>query len=64
LDNLVDIDVPQHIVNPQVIEELMKAIHEGKKLEAIKAYRMIIPTGLKEAKDAVEKDWKFKRFQV
>lgn len=55
LDNMLD--TPEAAANPQVIEELMKAIHDGKKIEAIKAYRSLIPSGLKEAKDAIEKDW-------
>lgn len=59
LDELIDIDVPQPTVNRQIIDELMKAIHEGKKIEAIKAYREIFKgVGLKEAKDAIEKDWR------
>lgn len=65
LDELIDIDVPmptvQHVLpNPAALESLMKAIHEGKKIEAIKSYRELTPDrpGLKEAKDTVEKDWK------
>lgn len=40
-----------------MINELMRAIHAGEKISAIKAYRSLTGYGLKEAKDAVEKDW-------
>lgn len=61
LDNMIDIDVqPVELpgkANPADLGMLMKAIHEGRKIEAIKAYRNMTGCGLKEAKDAVEKDW-------
>lgn len=61
LDNLIDIDVqPIEIpgkANPADLDMLMNAIHEGEKIEAIKAYCTLTHTVLKEAKDAVEKYW-------
>lgn len=62
LDNLVDIDVtPVEVpgkANPADINALMSAIHQGNRIDAIKAYRSLTGFGLKEAKDAVEKEWK------
>lgn len=61
LDNLVDIDVtPVEVpgkANPADINALMSAIHQGNRIDAIKAYRSLTGFGLKEAKDAVEKYW-------
>lgn len=58
LDNLVNIEMPEHPqikADPATIDALMKAIHDGQKIEAIKQYRTLTGYGLKEAKDAVEK---------
>ncbi len=41
----------------QQLDLLLKAIQEGRKIEAIKQYRVMTSLGLKEAKDAVEKYW-------
>lgn len=61
LDIMIDIDVtPVEVpgkANPADINELMRAIHAGEKIAAIKAYRIMTGYGLKEAKDAVEKYW-------
>lgn len=40
--------------SPEELEELRLLARQGKKIEAIKRYREITGTGLKEAKDAVE----------
>lgn len=62
VDELIDIDVtPVEVsgkADPALIDELMRAIHNGEKISAIKAYRSMTGFGLKEAKDAVEKYWK------
>jgi hypothetical protein len=45
-------------VQCSVVDDLLKVMGvEGKKIEAIKAYRILTGTGLKESKDAVEKYW-------
>ena len=61
LDQLTDVDcqlveVPGK-ADPATINELMRAIHAGEKIAAIKAYRSVTGYGLKEAKDAVEQYW-------
>lgn len=62
LDNIIDIDVtPVEVpgkVSSDTLNELMRAIHNGEKIAAIKAYRTMTGFGLKEAKDAIERDWK------
>ena len=64
LDQLTDVDCqPVEVpgkADPATINELMRAIHAGEKIAAIKAYRSVTGYGLKEAKDAVEKDWERK----
>lgn len=64
LDQLTDVDCqPVEVpgkADPATINELMRAIHAGEKIAAIKAYRSMTGYGLKEAKDAVEKDWERK----
>lgn len=37
------------------IENLLKAMKNGQKIEAIKAYRALTEMGLKESKDAIER---------
>ena len=68
LDQLCDIDVaPVEVpgkANPATVNELMRAIHVGEKIAAIKAYREMTGFGLKEVKDAVEKDWKDKKAEL
>ncbi len=39
------------------VDALLLAIQQNRKIEAIKAYRVMTNSGLKEAKDAVEKYW-------
>lgn len=41
------------IVSEQVVTDLMSAMREGRKIDAIKAYRSLTNAGLKESKDAV-----------
>ena len=55
--NVEPIEVPGK-ADPAMINELMRAIHAGEKISAIKAYRSLTGYGLKESKDAVEKYWK------
>lgn len=61
LDQLTEVNVePIEIpgkADPAMINELMRAIHAGEKISAIKAYRSLTGYGLKEAKDAVEQYW-------
>lgn len=61
IDELIDIDViPVEVpgkADPATVNELMRAIHAGEKIAAIKAYRTLTGYGLKEAKDAVENGW-------
>jgi ribosomal protein L7/L12 len=60
LDNLIDIkmpDVATDQVNPNRIDEMLAAISDNHKIEAIKAYRSLTGSGLKESKDAIEKYW-------
>ncbi|MCG8584406.1 MAG: ribosomal protein L7/L12 [Pirellulales bacterium] len=39
----------------QIVDEIREAIFAGKKIEAIKLYREAADTGLKEAKEFIEK---------
>lgn len=58
LDELTEIDVePVEVpkTNPDTLDELMRGIHAGERITAIKAYRDMTGCGLKESKDAVEK---------
>src|SRR4051812_32966966 len=59
IDSVIEQTVQQpYTVLPSQLDEMLKAIQEGKKIEAIKAYRQM--TGfcdLKQAKDAIEKYW-------
>lgn len=61
MDAIIDIDVtPVEVpgkANPADLDDLMRAIHKGERIAAIKAYRSMTGYGLKEAKDAVEKEW-------
>ena len=54
--NVEPVEVPGK-ADPATINELMRAIHAGEKIAAIKAYRSVTGYGLKEAKDAVEQYW-------
>ena len=61
LDQLIDIAVPTQPVNTancSDVDNLMALMVEGtRRIEAVKAYRVLTGAGLKEAKDAVEKYW-------
>lgn len=48
-------NVERPLVDAQHIDDLLKAIKVGQKIEAVKAVRMMTNLGLKEAKDLVEK---------
>lgn len=68
IDVICDVDVqPVEVpgkADPAMLNELMRAIHAGENIAAIKAYRSMIGCGLKEAKDAIEKDWKDKKAEL
>jgi ribosomal protein L7/L12 len=61
LDGLINIEVPMQSpakANPAEVDELMRLMAGGtQKIEAIKAYRSLTGSMLKESKDAVEKYW-------
>lgn len=60
LDNLIDVpmpDVSTDQVNPSRVDDLLKSISEGRKIDAIKAYRALTGSGLKESKDAICMNW-------
>ena len=48
---------PETRVDAKLIDELMKAILDQRKIDAIRAHRALTGFGLKESKDAVEKYW-------
>jgi ribosomal protein L7/L12 len=49
--------LPPTKCNIDVLNELMQAISNGRKLDAIKAHRTLTGFGLRESKDAVERYW-------
>jgi ribosomal protein L7/L12 len=50
--------VSPNYVSMQLVNELLAVMNvDGKKIEAIKAYRALTGEGLREAKDAVERYW-------
>lgn len=59
LNDLVKPDVPQvPVISMEKVDVLLAAMKEagqGKKIEAIKAYREITNAGLRESKEAVER---------
>jgi len=60
LDNLIDIDVPepeQIYPNVSLVTDLLVAMRDQKKINAIRAHRAMTGMGLKESKDEVEKYW-------
>lgn len=61
LDKLIDIPMAEPVKSyalPSEVDALLAAMNQpGKKIEAIKAYRVLTNAGLKEAKDAVERYW-------
>lgn len=60
--NVEPVEVPK--TNPAKINELMRAIHAGEKIAAIKLYRDMTGYGLKESKDAVEEHWTNKKTEL
>lgn len=57
LDDLTEINtmpVPTDKVDAERIDTLLKALHKGNRIEAIKEYRSLTGQGLKESKDAIE----------
>ena len=58
------IEVPEPVANKAYcadVDNLLMLMNEGtRKIEAIKAYRILTGAGLKESKDAVEKYWNCK----
>ena len=58
-------DAPVQEVAPPVapkasessVNDLLSAVKAGKKIEAIRAYRVLTGSGVKESKDAVEAHW-------
>lgn len=60
IDNIIDFDVPQPEVGKSdaaVVDAMLKAIADGRKIDSIKAYRTLTGLGLKESKDAIEAYW-------
>ncbi len=60
LDNIADIIMPNVAtdqVNPSRVDDILKAMAGDRKIEAIKAYRALTGSGLKESKDAIEAYW-------
>ena len=61
MDELIDVEVPfqpQATIKASDVDNLLALMQQGeKKIEAIKAYRMLTSEGLKESKDAVERYW-------
>jgi ribosomal protein L7/L12 len=55
IDNMTKLPVGEPVRVPCVeVDNLLRAIKDNKKIEAIKAYRTLTGAGLKESKDAVE----------
>lgn len=54
VDNKISKLGVQHVVSEEVENELRNLVAEGKKIEAIKKYRVITGLGLKESKDYVD----------
>lgn len=61
--NVEPVEVPGK-ADPAKLNELMRAIHAGEMIAAIKAYRDMTSCSLKEVKDAVEKDWIDKKAEL
>lgn len=62
IDNMIDIDVkpvPVPFVDAKLVNELLKAMKHGQKIEAVKAYRSLTGLELKEAMRAVEAQWSY-----
>lgn len=43
------------VASPETLEALMKAVHNGQEIEAIRHFRTMTGFGLRESKDAVER---------
>jgi ribosomal protein L7/L12 len=60
IDYLTEINVEPVSVpyaDAAIVNDLLKAMKDGQKIAAIKAYRSLTGLGLKESKDAVEAQW-------
>lgn len=57
LDNLIDVPMDVEFTSVEKVDDLLKSISEGRKIDAIKAYRALTGSGLKESKDTVEMFW-------
>ena len=60
IDAIVEFNVPvpaKAYASCADVDDMLKAMREGRKIDAIKAYRSITGTGLKEGKDAIEANW-------
>ena len=68
IDELCDFDVPEPkpgMANSRDVDNLLMLMAEGtRKIETIKAYRMLTGVGLKEAKEAIERYWVYKNDEV
>jgi ribosomal protein L7/L12 len=53
-DHLTEINAKGPMPSPNDVIDLLRAMADGRKIEAIKAYRTLTGYGLKESKDAVE----------
>lgn len=61
IDTLINDGMPHRGLGytDAAMEEFMTAMHDGRKIDAIKAHRTMSGMGLKESKDFVEKHWQF-----
>lgn len=57
IDRMVTSQENKDFVSAEKVDNLLQAMIEHRKIEAIKAYRVLTNSGLKESKDAVEKYW-------
>lgn len=63
IDHLCEIEEPQAVepvrvyYNNKDVELLLQAMHNGRKIEAIKYHRLITGFPLKESKDVIERWW-------
>lgn len=58
IDGIIDVPVPEPVVSPSRIDELLTCMitaNEAGFIPAIKAYRSLTGSGLKESKEAIEK---------
>lgn len=60
IDNMIDINVEPvktNLVEAARVDELLATMCNGKKIEAIKAYRLLTGSTLLESKNTVEVNW-------